>query len=325
MFFSTLLVAVAAMVAVEAACPAANLISPCKCKEVMQGRVIDCGSATSSGDLVKAFSNDLGNNDFHFFEMIKLSGSSSVADLPANVFGGKTFHWLWIGPSDIATVDEKAFSGLEATMLELLMGDCPKLTSFPFGALAPYILLSTINLKNNGLTSMPVVAAAPELAHIELEGGKIATITPNAFKDVPRLAKVDLNRNPLTAIQDNWFAASTSKPFYVYLEHCQITEVSAGAFSGTLPSGLFLAGNKLTTLPEATFKPLLDNMVSTAALAHHNQFIDFEGNPLECDCSFKWLATQTSYAPFVRKAVCSNADVNGVSVMELPADFFAAC
>lgn len=48
---------------------------------------------------------------FDYFQIVPLDGHSSLEALPANVFGGKTFHWLWIGQTDIATVDPSAFAG----------------------------------------------------------------------------------------------------------------------------------------------------------------------------------------------------------------------
>ena len=58
------------------------------------------------------------------------------------------------------------------------------------------------------------------------------------------------------------------------------------------------------------------------SLAH---YVDLTNNPLECDCGVQWVATDATLLPYIKNAVCTNGDVNGVSVADLPSDFFATC
>lgn len=53
----------------------------------------------------------MGDSRFDYFQVVPLDGRSSLEALPAHVFGGKTFIWLWIGQTDIASVDPNAFAG----------------------------------------------------------------------------------------------------------------------------------------------------------------------------------------------------------------------
>lgn len=45
------------------------------------------------------------------------------------------------------------------------------------------------------------------------------------------------------------------RPWVVYLDGCQISDISAGAFQGSLPSGVFLNNNKMTAIPEVSIQP----------------------------------------------------------------------
>ncbi|MDK2413484.1 hypothetical protein QHH03_30815, partial [Aphanizomenon sp. 202] len=78
----------------------------------------------------------------------------------------------------------------------------------------------------------------------------------------------------------------------------------------------------MTSIPEATFRPLLENMASSTALVH---YVDLNKNPLECDCAVQWIAQDATLSPFVRNAVCSNGEVAGTPIQDLPADFFGGC
>ncbi|XP_027211637.1 oplophorus-luciferin 2-monooxygenase non-catalytic subunit isoform X1 [Penaeus vannamei] len=303
-----------------AACPSG--ITPCTCREETQGRIMDCTKASSSADLVKVFQTDMGDSRFDYFQVVPLDGHSTLEALPANVFGGKTFIWLWIGQTDIASVDPDAFAGMEGTLVDITLADSTKLTAFPFGSVDAYQSLYKVFLSNTQITKMEPVAPAPNLAEVSVPGSQIASVAPNAFADLPRLARVDLSRNPLTALEDDWFAAATSEPWVLYLDNCDIADISPGAFSGSLPAGLFLNGNKMTSIPEATFRPLLENMASSTALVH---YVDLNKNPLECDCAVQWIAQDATLSPFVRNAVCSNGEVAGTPIQDLPADFFGGC
>ena len=45
------------------------------------------------------------------------------------------------------------------------------------------------------------------------------------------------------------------RPWVVYLDGCQISDISPTAFQGSLPSGVFLNHNKMTSIPEVSTKP----------------------------------------------------------------------
>lgn len=305
------------------ACP--NGISPCTCKEVTEGRVMDCTKVQNSQQLASVFERNMDNPDFDYFEIIPLDGTCSLEALPANVFGGKTFNWFWIGRSDIATVDAAAFDGNELTMFELKLGDANKLTEFPFDVLGKFGVLQKLQITYSQISSIPEFGNAQNLTHVLLNNGQITTITPGAFSQLPHLAHLELSGNPLTELQDNWLQTDTDEPWTAYLDGCSISEVSSSAFSGSLPSGIFLNNNQLTAFPQETFGPLIEHMAAADAAGILAHVVDVTGNPLECDCSFQWFATDAAMERFVRGAVCSNGDVAGTPVFELPDDFFDGC
>ncbi|KAG7161951.1 Oplophorus-luciferin 2-monooxygenase non-catalytic subunit-like 15 [Homarus americanus] len=284
-----------------AECPSGGAISPCTCKEVMPGRTMECSAITSSSQLQKVFSTDMPSPDFQFFQIVKLSGRCSLEKIPANVFGN------------------------EDTMLELTFADANKMTSYPFESLGDMHALYKFFLSNTQIDTITHFGPAPNLTMVSVTGSQVTTIESGAFEDLGRLTRLDLHDNPLTSIEDGWFSSSTSESWDIYLDGCDISEISPGAFSGTLPSGVFLQNNKFTSIPEATFRPLVENMEKRAEAGELSHYVDLEGNPLVCDCDIKWIATSETLLPFVRNAVCTNGDVDGTNIADLPADFFASC
>ncbi|XP_071517438.1 oplophorus-luciferin 2-monooxygenase non-catalytic subunit-like [Panulirus ornatus] len=310
---------------VWASCPSSGNINPCKCRDETPGLIMDCSSVTSSAQLLSAFSHDMPDSSFQFFEIVKLSGRCPLEKIPANVFGSTTFMFVWFGQTEITTVDPQAFAGNELSMLELTIADANKLTSFPFESMGEMHSLYKLLLSNTKLDTISHVGPAPNLTQVSVTGSQVSSIVPQAFKDLGRLTRLDLHDNPLTSIQDGWFAASTSQPWVVYLDGCSISDISPGAFSGTLPSGVFLNGNQLTTLPEATFRPLLEHLQASDAAGDLAHYVDVTNNPLVCDCDIRWVVDSATLHPFLRDAVCSNGDVAGTNVVDLPSDFFASC
>lgn len=61
---------------------------------------------------------------------------------------------------------------------------------------------------------------------------------------------------------------------------------------------------------------------AAGALTH---YIDLSNNPLECGCGVQWIAQDAALTPYLKNAVCTNGDVSGVNVADLPDDFFASC
>lgn len=286
---------------------------------------MDCTKVQDSAQLAKVFQTNMDNPEFDYFEIVPMDGTCSLEALPANVFGGKTFNWFWIGRSNIATVDEAAFDGNELTMFELKLGDANKLTEFPFHSLGKFGLLQKLQITHSQISSVSQLGEAQNLTHVILNYGQVSSIVPGAFTSLPHLAHLELSGNPLIELQDNWLEADTDEPWVAYLDECSISQVSASAFSGSLPSGIFLNQNKLTSLPQDTFEPLVEHMAAADAAGILAHVVDVTGNPLECDCSFKWFAQNSAMERYIRGAICSNGDVAGTPVFELPADFFDDC
>ncbi|XP_063862348.1 oplophorus-luciferin 2-monooxygenase non-catalytic subunit-like [Scylla paramamosain] len=264
---------------VRAKCPSSSVISPCTCREEMPGRTMECSRVTSSSQLQNVFANDMPNPQFQFFQIVKLSGRCTLEKIPANVFGSTTFMFVWFGQTDITSVDPAAFTGNEVSMLELTIADAIKLTSFPFDSLASLISLYKVDLTHTKIDTLTHVGAAPNLTQVSVTNGQVKTIEKNAVADMPRLTRLDLQNNPLTSLPDGSLAASTSEPWVVYLDGCQINDISPTAFQGSLPSGVFLNHNKMTSIPEATFRPILEHMKASEAAGSLAHYVDLTNNP----------------------------------------------
>jgi len=302
-------------------CPSG--ITPCKCTDTLPGVTIDCTSAHSSKDIQDVFAKDWPNPRFQFFQVVPLTAKSSIEALPDNVFGGKTFLHCWIGDTDIALIGDDAFAGMEDTLLEILMGKTEKLSTFPVSSLTKFNMLYKIEVMKSSLKSVGKFGAVAQLAEINFPNSQITSIESGAFDALPRLTHVDLSYGKLEKIEDGWFSSSTTVNWSLYLTNNKITEISGSAFSGTYPSSLYLSFNELTSLPEESFKSVLEKMSeSSNAFKPH---IDVTGNPLECDCKIKWLATNDQLRNLVTGAKCSNGDANGMDIGELPEDFFDNC
>ncbi|XP_050687429.1 oplophorus-luciferin 2-monooxygenase non-catalytic subunit-like [Eriocheir sinensis] len=310
---------------VRAECPSSSAISPCTCREEMPGRTMECSSVTNSGQLLNAFSTDMPDSEFQFFQIVKLEGRCTLEKIPANVFGTTTFMFVWFGQTDIESVDAAAFTGNEGAILELTIADANKLTAYPFESVGSLTSIYKLEITYTLIDTLTHVGPAPNLTQVTVSNGQVSTIESGAVADLPRLSRLDLHDNPLTALPDGSLSASTSEPWVVYLDGCQISDISPGAFSGSLPAGVFLNGNQMTDIPEATFRPLLENLQTQDAAGALTHYIDLSNNPLECGCGVQWITQDPALQPYLKNAVCTNGDVNGVNVADLPDDFFASC
>ncbi|CAL4106560.1 unnamed protein product, partial [Meganyctiphanes norvegica] len=301
------------------ACP--NGISPCTCKEVTEGRVMDCTKVQDSAALTNVFQTDMDNADFDYFEIVPMDGTCSLEALPANVFGGKTFNWFWIGRSNIATVDAAAFDDFELKFGQFSEKSLQFIWSAPLWSR----ILKKIKTYGERIQDVSKALQDQKESPVILHYGQVSSITEGAFTQLPHLAHLELSGNPLTELQDNWLQADTDEPWVAYLDGCSISQVSSSAFSGSLPSGIFLNNNQLTALPQDTFGPLVEHMAAADAAGILAHVVDVTENPLVCDCSFKWFAQDQAMERFIRGAVCSNDEVAGTPVFELPSDFFDGC
>lgn len=198
-----------------------------------------------------------------------------------------------------------------------------------FDQLSRFKALKSITLSNNGLKRVPddafgSRAVSRKIRSINLKENRIREIGQRAFSGLPLLNHLTLDGNNLVRLYDSSFAIdnSTSDIMMIFLRYNRLDENSfdENTFGGLEKRNLFiyLTGNRLTTLPEAVFKPLLKR-------TPHRVFVTLFDNPLNCeDCSLAWLfrAGKERFRQRVFGAVCQQTQQE---IWKLEADYFDSC
>uniref|UniRef100_A0A646QF19 Oplophorus-luciferin 2-monooxygenase non-catalytic subunit n=1 Tax=Hemiscolopendra marginata TaxID=943146 RepID=A0A646QF19_9MYRI len=255
----------------SAPCPSEWNISPCECTGRPSAPSMLCDKVKDTADLERILKANKENMNFRDIEI----HGSALNSLPGNVFSPHTFHLFLLSNNSIQTVDKAAFKGSESNV-QVLRLDGNKLTSFPFEALTGMKTLQVLELHRNQLTAIPD-NAFPELetlANLDLGSNKIASIGKNAFSRLSGLGRLELSNNQLTSLGERSLAIDKQKqPVTLLLANNKIEKIDPAALAGLKVERLNLANNKLTTLVEEVFQPLIKDGAE----------ISVEGNTFDCD------------------------------------------
>ncbi|XP_053207661.1 chaoptin-like isoform X2 [Panonychus citri] len=123
-----------------------------------------------------------------------------------------------------------------------------RLNKIPFDLLTNLTFLTTLNLASN-LITMTFDMATPRriisLDLLDLSDNHIESLPESAFRNFDKINITRLSRNPLHRIEKSAFTQSTL--IHLYLDHCELVNISREAWSGleTDLKTLDLTGNSL--------------------------------------------------------------------------------
>ncbi|CAL4125422.1 unnamed protein product [Meganyctiphanes norvegica] len=293
----------------EPPCPDAEDIAPCVCTYDSEANAMDleCSAVESEEQLKQIFKADFPFKNFHQFD---LHWNNNIKVLEAGVLNGISFEIINICFTDLEVVELHALNSCYETATELLLY-ANKITSFPFDELSQFSKLRHFDISDNSLTVIPADAfhGLTALEHIYISNNNADIV--GTFQDLPNLLSLDLGYNALTTIPANFIKTGSSVLIYIFLDGNTIASVEPGAFDIVDGLDIYIGGNLLSTLDEATWRPYLE--------AGGNLYAGF--NPLVCGCDIAWLFAEDQLLEQVYDATCND----GGSLHDLDPSMFDNC
>lgn len=194
-----------------------------------------------------------------------------------------------------------------------------------FDQLSKLKALRSLTVATSGLKFVPDQAFAKAISKklnvVDLKENRIREIGERAFAGLPALNRINLDGNNLVKLQDSAFGIDNPKSDVIML-FLRFNRLNENSFTDRTFDGLenhhvfiYLSGNRLKTLPESVFAPLLNRP------SKRKTYITLFDNPINCDdCSLRWLFKgKDRYYLRVYGAVCKST---GEQIWKLPADHF---
>nr|XP_053627054.1 oplophorus-luciferin 2-monooxygenase non-catalytic subunit-like [Cherax quadricarinatus] len=173
--------------------------------------------------------------------------------------------------------------------------------------------LQFLDLHSNRLEYLPPqLALLSALRSLMLWGNPITTLPQGSFHGLRSLEYVDLSYTNVIEVGISSMETPTSAPWFLSFRHTPITKLSETAFhNGSLPSWVDLRETGLQSLDQAFFQPLLQHMAQQNIV--HNDWgkpqLWIHNEELACDCSIKWLVTNTTLLNHV-SGRCNDKNIN---------------
>lgn len=227
--FYSALVLVFGLSATYSQCPSSFLITPCSCS-LKEGQLPDltCNGISNLRSLSDIFSRKFPTNEFH---EIVVSGSR-LGPLPNNVFQDKSFQVIRFSMNRLTSFSNKRiFSSSQSRLTNLIVIQETDQWTFDFDNIANFDKLSnlqligdemkltgtvrsssleSLNLVSYSMTEFPRLGDLPSLQNLDLDANAIATLPPNLFASMPKLANLYLGHNKLVSLGSSALALTNT-------------------------------------------------------------------------------------------------------------------
>ncbi|CAL4065555.1 unnamed protein product [Meganyctiphanes norvegica] len=295
-------------------CPNPEDIAPCICTYTADKGVMDmdCMNISDEEELYQVFHSLIPIPTFG-----KLSlPSDRLTTLTDEVFRVATFEDVIINCSNdceptLTTVGPNTFIKSVSTLMSLTMYPT-NISEFPFDTIQEYVNINAFILNDSPLSIFPTISSEtlltlvlindtfreipahildelPNLKQLELGWNSIDSLGKDVFASLPDIRQIVMVNGGLRHLHSRQFAVTSPNLYVIVLESNLIETVDPDTFIGLQSSTIQLVGNKLTLLPEATWKPLLDSGV----------ILQLAGNDLTCGCDVAWIVLEPTYHPLV--------------------------
>lgn len=220
-------------------------------------------------NLEKLYNLHLAGNHISFFRNEDLRGvhrTLKVLDLSDNAiihinndaFANMTsLEVLNLAFNAIISIDDVPFqSSMENLRLLNLMGN--QLQQIPLNTIAGIKNLKIVNLNENLITYISEgseVRSRINLEELHLENNLIEELTKKSFRVFYEVDRIYLKGNPITELNDTFLTINVTE---IYLQHCQISDITKNAFKSVTQSlkVLDLSYNDLDEFPSLPLNKL---------------------------------------------------------------------
>ena len=181
-------------------CPDYEDISPCSCERDAAYRNTNmyCNDATSESEIEDAFLASFPEKDLTKFYIIN---NHDIEGLTHSLFNGVTFETIDLLNNNLAHIDATFFVGQEERLTQIFatensLGN----EGFPYSALPSLRNVYLLDLRENGITSLPVPIPPNNLTKIYYHTNDIETIEEGTFENCQILDYLILYDNSMKSI-----------------------------------------------------------------------------------------------------------------------------
>ncbi|CAL4070400.1 unnamed protein product [Meganyctiphanes norvegica] len=294
----------------EDPCPDAKDIAPCLCSYDSNhtNMYLYCDHIESEEQLRQIFKADF---PFKNFKKFHLQDNNNIKVLEAGVFNGISFEVIDIQHNmNLEVIELEALDSCYETVTEIKLS-FNKIISFPFDELSQLSKLRNFDISGNSLTMIPADAFNGLTALETLDISSNTNIV-GTFQDLPNLREIRLSWNELSTVPANFIKTGSSDLSFINLYDNNISSVEPGAFDIVDGLDINMNKNSLSTLDEATWRPLLEVGGSVSA----------NDNLLICGCDIAWLFGEDQLLEHVDKWTNCN---DGEFLHDLDPSIFDPC
>uniref|UniRef100_T1ILD8 Uncharacterized protein n=1 Tax=Strigamia maritima TaxID=126957 RepID=T1ILD8_STRMM len=195
-------------------------------------------------------------------QSIAITNCNQLTSLPSRVFLTVKTKNLIIQKTSLSLIENNAFKGYEfESSLETLNFNENNFEYFNFMSLTNLKQLHGLRITNDNLMELTENAFSHFLLleYIDLSHNQINHLGKNAFYNLPLIRLIDLRANKLKTIDEHVFNLNDTKhPVTLLLNNNEIANIHKNAFTDLRIENLELENNKLETLRQDVFEPLLD-------------------------------------------------------------------
>ena len=184
---------------------------------------------------------------------------NNLSEIKRGAFQGLTnLHWLFLNDNNIGKIERGAFQGLTKLGYLSLSGNPLVLKAGMFAGLSG---LETLELIGGGIAKLDpnTFEGLSNLSELRLNDNALETLRPGVFTGLSSLTHLRLQNNKLRMLARGALEG-LSELLYLFLDDNRLAELEPGALQGPTNLGVFLGGNRLTTLNRGTFDGLNDQI-----------------------------------------------------------------
>jgi len=173
---------------------------------------------------------------------------------------------------------------------------------------------------NIGVVEPHTFNGLPDLQTLFMDRCNIYAMEPFAFSTLASLEQISLSFNNLTVVEEHTFQ-NLSSLHILNLGNSGIEEVLDNFEGADANIQILLHNNNIRTLPETTWKPLIEKILATVPAQGS---IEVSNNPLDCGCDVKWLIVDLGLVDPRAPRLFNNARcADGSSLYDLDPDYLA--
>ncbi|XP_063587896.1 oplophorus-luciferin 2-monooxygenase non-catalytic subunit-like [Penaeus indicus] len=241
-------------------CPAALSLSPCKCTCKDNGKAeLVCGAELSSCSQLTEILNKQVFPTSHYYKLT-VDGTQLDCLIERDLWGPLDFEKIVFAKNQFTTVDNHAFLPFQETLKTLNLEN-NKISNFFFPAINELANLREFVIRGNEINFIPGYAYINSSSIRVFKASRNQLVlTSDTFAGLPLLEILDLSYNKITKLSSHVLRIPNHKAdkLEIDLSYNEIQEIEPNAFSGLRGCTINLRNNKLITLPETTFRPVID-------------------------------------------------------------------